>query len=68
MAKCGTKFKKKDATRFNESGEMTRNRLQTSFNRCNNTHAFTEFRYIRGLAYGSQTKYLLKYIKHYFGV
>lgn len=63
---CGEKYRI-DATKFNESGKMAMKRLQTSFNRCNNTHAFTEFDYVKGLAYNSQTKYLLKYVKFYYG-
>lgn len=69
MAKCncGAKYKV-DATKFNENGEIAQKRLSTSILRCyNNTHAYTKFEYVRGLAYGKQTKYLLKYVKFYYG-
>lgn len=63
---CGQKHKAK-CTEFNENGEMLRDRMQTDFETCDELkHAFRKFRVIKGLNYSSQTKFLLKYVKHKF--
>lgn len=63
---CGQKHKAK-CTEFNENGEMLKERMQTRFETCDeHRHAFRKFKVIRGLNYSSQTKFLLKYVKHKF--
>lgn len=52
------------ATTFNQNAEMLINTIRTKFRKCKGTqHAFRRFKIIRGLAYGSQTDTLAKYIQ-----
>lgn len=63
---CGRKHKI-HTTGFNQTGEMVRDFFLTKYKKCTGElHAFRKVKYQRGLAYGSQTKYLLKYIKHFY--
>lgn len=51
-------------TRFNETGELTLKRIITSRTICGKfSHAYSKVRFHRGLFYGSQTNYLLRYIQ-----
>lgn len=62
--KCGKKHKIKH-TEFNENGQMLHDRMTTTFGECNgNKHAFKNTKPKKGLHYRSQTKYLMKYLKH----
>lgn len=64
---CGKKFKVR-ATKFNQNGESARNKMLTPFNECSEVaHAFKKVSHHRGLMYRSQTNYLVKYIKHFYG-
>lgn len=55
------------ATNFNETAQMVIDRLITSFVRCTaNLHAFRKFKIHTGLAYGSQTDILARYIQWKF--
>lgn len=50
-------------TNFNENGHMAVKRLSTTFSECGNgMHAYKKFKFIRGLTYRGQTRYLGKYI------
>lgn len=61
---CRKKYKVVQ-TGFNETGEITQNRILTNMSEClPHSHAFKRARLQRGLHYGSQTRYLLKYIKY----
>lgn len=63
---CGTKHKAR-ATEFNQTGEMLKESMKTTFDFCQNgLHAFRKMKPFKGLAYGSQTGFLLKYMKHRF--
>lgn len=63
---CGLKHKAK-ATEFNQTGELLKRRMETTFDVCQNgLHAFKKMKVFGGLAYGSQTGFLLKYMKHRF--
>lgn len=63
---CGKRHKA-NCTEFNENGEMLKERMQTKFETCDDQkHAFRKFKVIKGLYYKSQTKFLLKYVKHKF--
>lgn len=59
--RCGARTKVA-TTRWNENGEMLVRRLKTDFHNCNGPlHAFSRFKFHRGLAYGGQTNVLIKY-------
>lgn len=63
---CGRKHKA-EATGFNQTGEILKKRMETVFEYChNNLHAFKKMKAFKGLAYNSQTGFLLKYMKHRF--
>lgn len=63
---CEEKFKIQ-ATTFNQTGEMLRVKMITERTKCHNgQHAFRKTIVHRGLAYGKQTTYLLKYLKMFF--
>lgn len=63
---CEEKFKIQ-ATAFNQTGEMLRVKMITERKKCQNgQHAFRKTIVHRGLAYGKQTIYLLKYLKMFF--
>lgn len=63
---CGRKHKA-EATEFNQTGEMLKKRMVTAFEHCQSgLHAFKKIRAYGGLAYSSQTGFLLKYMKHRF--
>lgn len=63
---CGIKHKAK-ATEFNQTGEMLMKHMETTFDCCQNgLHAFKKMKVFKGLAYSSQTAFLLKYMKHRF--
>lgn len=60
---CGQRYKTK-ATMFNQTGGGLSKLMITTFDICQgDTHAFKNVIPLRGLAYGTQTRYLLKYIK-----
>lgn len=60
---CHDKYKI-TKTRTNETGAIAAARIITRTNRCmEGFHAYNKVRFIRGLHYGGQTKYLLKYIQ-----
>lgn len=55
------------STRFNQTAEMAINTIKTSSLRCTkHYHAFRKFKIHKGLAYGSQTDSLAKYIQWKF--
>lgn len=55
------------ATGFDQTAEALIGTLKTKFVRCTKTlHAFRKFKILRGLAYGSQTSTLAKYIQWQF--
>lgn len=66
ISNCQCKKKTKVVkTRFNETGEIAKMKLITSFNKCSgNTHAYRKVQFRRGLFYDGQTRYLVRYIKH----
>lgn len=65
QCKCKSKCKIKPTT-FNQTGiQLWENELRTTFGRCSaNKHAFRRAKFIRGLFYQSQTRYLARYIAH----
>lgn len=61
---CKGKYKIQCAG-FNQTGKMTADGLITNFKRCHgDMHAFRRVKYLKGLHYKGQTKYLLKYVKY----
>lgn len=63
---CGSKYCVR-ATGFNQTGDMLRKLIQTQHKKCdNNLHAFRKVVPHKGLAYGTQTTFLIKYLKLFF--
>lgn len=61
--KCGLKYRV-DITKFNETGRLVAKRITNTLPRCLlNNHAFSQVKYMNGMAFSSQNKYLLKYIR-----
>lgn len=65
VANCKCKKKTKVIkTNFNETGEMAMNRILTKNKECKASfHAYSKVKFMRGLHYNNQTRYLLKYIQ-----
>lgn len=65
LSRCVCQRKIKcSATKFNENGELLKNRITTNTTRCvNGVHAFRKVKFSKGLQYRNQTRYMTKYIK-----
>lgn len=51
-------------TCFNETGEIAKKKIITTFNKCSrNKHAYNKAQFRKGLFYDGQTSYLVRYIK-----
>lgn len=60
---CGKRVKI-DRTKFNQTGSSLRERILNNLEQCSdNLHAHVNLKFVRGLAFGQQTDFLMKYLR-----